>query len=94
MERKIFKVDTGRNASAVFVFAEQQVEKCGLASAVSSRKAQLPIGIDLKAYVFENVVVAAVIGKRQVGHFDQRHDRILLHKNRKTARKLPFLQLK
>lgn len=70
MEREVLKADICWNGSAIIVFTKQQVKKRGFTSTVPSSKTQFAIGINLKANVFEDVVVATVISKSQVGHID------------------------
>ena len=55
------------------IFSHQQLQKGRLAAAVAADKAQLPVAVDLKARMFEYVVVAARIGKAEVRYPDQRH---------------------
>lgn len=70
LERKILKSNIGGDMAAVFVFALKQVQKRRFPPAVPPRKPQFPSGIDLKANVFKNVIVTALIGKSQIRHFN------------------------
>ena len=71
--RKILKVHACGNTSAVFIFAEQQIEKGGLSSAVSPGESEPPRGIDPERDVLKDVVVAAVIAECQVRHVYHGH---------------------
>ena len=46
--------------------AEQQVQEDGFASAVSTGEPELPVCIYLKTYIFENIIIAAVVGKCEI----------------------------
>ena len=68
---KVFKAHRGRDAAPVFVLPQQQAQKGGLAPAVAAGEAQLPVGVELKAHVLEDLVVAAVVSKRKMRNVDQ-----------------------
>ena len=55
------------------IFPHQQLQKGRLAAAIAADEAQLPAAVELKARLFKNIVVAARIGKAQVGYLDLRH---------------------
>ena len=55
------------------IFPHQQLQKGRLAAAIAADEAQLPVAVELKARLFKNIVVAARIGKAQVGYLDLRH---------------------
>jgi hypothetical protein len=63
MVREIGKRHRGCDAAPILVLPQQQVQKGGLAPAVSAGEPQLPIGIDLKVYILKDVFIAAIIGK-------------------------------
>ncbi|MNI42722.1 hypothetical protein D3C73_970230 [compost metagenome] len=52
------------------MFAEKQLKKCSLSPSVPSRKPQLPVGVDLKIYVLEDVIIAALIRKSKAGNIN------------------------
>ncbi|MNC24488.1 hypothetical protein D3C75_725430 [compost metagenome] len=83
-KREILELHTCAYLAAVFIFAQQQIQEGCFSSAVTPCKPQLPVCIDLKAYVLKNIVIAAVITKRQIGNPDNRH----LHNLRKKKYEL------
>ena len=70
---KVIEGQRGLDRSLVGILPHQQLQKARLAAAVAADEAQLPLAVDLKAYVFEYRIIAARIGKAEVGHLDQRH---------------------
>ena len=64
--REIVKLNTGADASLVVVFPQQKVQKGGFSPAISPNKAQLPVGIDLKADILEYGIEAGWIGKGEI----------------------------
>ena len=69
------------------MLSQKQVQKGGLAPSVSAGEAQLPVGINLKADIFKNWFMTAVIGKGQIGNLNQRHS--ALQNKELAAGKLP-----
>ena len=61
----------GADGAAVFIFAQQQLEKRGLAAAIAADEAQLPAGVQLQAHVLKDGVEAGRVGKRQMFDLDQ-----------------------
>lgn len=64
------------------------MEKGGLAATVAADAAPgLPVGVDLKAYIFKDVVIAALIGKVRFVTLISDMVIFLLHKKIWAARK-------
>ena len=79
---KIIKLHRRVNGAAIGIFPHQKAEKGGFAPAVAADEPQLPPGVDLKAGMGEDLVIAGRIGKGQIGYLDERH------------KKPPWLRLK
>ena len=91
---KIVKRHRGADASFIGIPPQKQHKKGGLPPAVSAHKAQLPVGVNLKADVVKDRIIAAGIGKCEVFHLNQRHTVFLLcHCNNKELQESSFLQL-
>ena len=63
MVGKVGKGHRSGNAAPVLVLPQKQIQKGGLAPAIAPGEAQPPVGVQLKADIFEDVFIAAVVGK-------------------------------
>ena len=69
--REIGKIHRRADASLVLELSPEQIHKGRFSPAIPAGKAQLPVCIQLKADVFKNVLVAALIGKGQILYLNQ-----------------------
>ena len=73
VEGEVVKAHAGVYRALIGVLPLQEPQQRGLAAPVSARQPQPPVGVELKADVFKDVVVAALVAEREVGYFNNGH---------------------
>ena len=78
---KVVEAHAGADGSPVGVHSLQKPEQGGFSPAVAAGGIQPPVGVDLEADVFKNVVAAALVAEGQVGYLNQGHGYASYSKN-------------
>ena len=77
---KIVEAHACVDRALIGVFSLQKPQKRGFAAAVAADQSQPPVGVQLKADVFKDVVIAAVIAERKVSYLNNGHGHASDHK--------------
>ena len=85
--REVGKLYRGGNTALIFILSKKQIQKGSLTTPVPSSESQFPVRINLETDILKNILIAAVIGKGQIGNLNQRHS--ALPKNKMAAGSIP-----